>query len=277
MTPKAAAAATDVRHTLTSDRDETKYVVDRTGVASLVEGLGRSIAHHEHDGNMRRLPDAHHFSTTVYFDTNARSLYRAARADAGHNFKVRAREYYDLHPSLAELATDPTDVVRYDPVLWFELKERDGTRTAKDRFCLPKAEVPKIFAGGAPSFAGTGVGAELRRLSEFLTELGQPLAASSLVNYRRLSFQDESAALRVTVDIDIAYFAPPADLWTSARALVRSRLGAPRGREARGLVEVKHRAASAPAWLNRALASAGARPLTFSKFEEAERAVHPDD
>jgi hypothetical protein len=262
---------------LTSDRDETKYVVDRAGVASLVSELARSIAHHEHAGNTRRLPDAHHFSTTVYFDTAARALYRAARADGAHNFKVRAREYYDLHPSLAELATDPADVVRYDPVLWFELKERAGTRTAKDRFCLPKVDVPSIFAGGAPSFAGAGVGPELRRLSEFLAELGRPLSASSLVNYRRLSFQDEGAALRVTVDIDIAYFAPPPDLWTSARALVRSRLGAPRGKEPRGLVEVKHRGASAPAWLLRALANSGAHPVTFSKFEAAERAVHPDE
>jgi hypothetical protein len=190
---------------------------------------------------------------------------------------VRAREYYDLHPSLAELATDPADVVRYDPVLWFELKERAGTRTAKDRFCLPKSDVPSIFAGGAPSFAGASVGPELRRLSEFLAELGKPLSASSLVNYRRLSFQDEGAALRVTVDIDIAYFAPPPDLWISARALVRSRLGAPRGKEPRGLVEVKHRGAAAPAWLHRALANSGARPVTFSKFEAAERAVHPDE
>ena len=148
----AAAASDDSSdRNMTSDRDETKYVVDRSRAAALVAELSRAIALHEHEGKTRRLPDAHHFSTTVYFDTKTRALYRAARADSANNVKIRAREYYDLHPSLAELATDPADVVSYDPVLWFELKERRGTRTTKDRFGLPKADVPRLFAGGAPA------------------------------------------------------------------------------------------------------------------------------
>jgi hypothetical protein len=257
---------------LTSDRDETKYLVERARVPALVQALARCITPYEHVGRARPLPSAHHFTTTIYFDTASRTLYRAARADGANNVKVRAREYYDLHPSLAELATDPESVLRYEPALWFELKRRSGTRTSKHRFCLDKIGVPAFFAGEDRD-DDVARGEALPALRAFLEEVGEPLAASSLVSYRRLSFQDENAHLRITVDVDLAYFSPPPDLWSSERALSRSRLGTPRGRDHRGLVEVKRLGASEPGWLEPLLASAGARAISFSKFEEAERAV----
>ena len=41
-----------------------------------------------------------------------RTFAPPARTPA-RNVKVRAKEYYDLHPSLAELATSPSEIVRY--------------------------------------------------------------------------------------------------------------------------------------------------------------------
>ena len=42
-----------------------------------------------------RLPGAHHFVTTVYFDTAARDVFHASQAE-GRSLKIRAKEYYDL-------------------------------------------------------------------------------------------------------------------------------------------------------------------------------------
>jgi len=255
--------------TLTSDRDETKYFVDRSRIATLVTELTRFIAPFEHVGNARHLPAAHHFSTTVYLDTPSRALYRAARADSTNNVKIRAREYYDLHPSLAELATDPGDVVRYDPTVWFELKERTGTRSTKHRFCLRR---PKSLASSP----------ERRR--RWTRRPRRPRCASSPCSPRapraaRRELAGELSArvvpgsegqLRVTVDVDLAYYAPPADLWTSTRALVRSRLGTPRGRDPRGLIEVNdaasRRSGSRKSW------EAPARRSDVQQVREAEGA-----
>jgi hypothetical protein len=260
--------------TLTFDRNETKYLVDRTRAASLALALSRSIAPFEHVGKTKALPSAHHFTTTIYLDTPSRTLYRAAIANPRDNVKLRAREYYDLHPSLAELATNPADVVRYEPTLWFELKRREDTRTTKHRFCLRKVDVPAFFAEGAPTLAAANPSNdESAHVADFWRRVGEPLSASSIVSYRRLSFQDPAGRLRVTLDVDLAYFEPPPDLWSSPRPLVRSRLGTPRGRDARALVEVKLQGIGEPEWIARVLADCGARAVPFSKFEEAEGAV----
>ena len=91
------------------------------------------------------LPGANHYITTVYFDTPSDRHYREALT-GGRSVKVRAREYYDLHPSLAEVATSSDDIVRYDPWLWFELKRREAGCSEKRRFRLPKPDVPAFFA-----------------------------------------------------------------------------------------------------------------------------------
>jgi hypothetical protein len=276
---------------MTGDREETKFLLPRPRLGALVDELGRRLPPHRFTGEgANRLPDAHHFVTTVYFDTGTHGHYRASVADVNSNVKLRAKEYYDLHPSLAELATDPDDIVRYQPWMWFEMKRREGARTIKHRFRLPKRQVP-AYLGGAiaapPSEAGAGAGAAadggsaaaaeragVAAVVEYCREVGEPLAASCLVNYRRHSWQDAAGTLRVTLDLDVAFFAAPADLWQRSTALVRSGLGPARGSERRAVLEVKRRGGAAHAWLDELLRAAGVVPIPFSKFVAAAEAVH---
>lgn len=271
---------------ITADREETKYLVPPERLDALMAELPRRLPAHRFQGEgANRLPDPHHFVTTIYFDTASRAYLREAESDFEHSLKVRAKEYYDLHPSLAELATDPTELVRYQPWLWFELKRRDGTHVSKRRFRLRKSEVQTFFVEGRvtpdafalPEASNRGTGSPgtdqgLREILEHCRRLDEPLSASALVNYRRLSWQASDGGLRVTIDLGLAYYAPPPDLWSRDRALVRTSLGPAVGREARAVLEVKHHAAL-PQWLASALAGTGVRPMPFSKFVEASRAA----
>jgi hypothetical protein len=266
---------------MTAERVETKYLVKPERVPELLRELSAKLPAHRFSGEgANRLPDPHHYVTTVYFDTESRAHYRSSVANVEHNVKVRSKEYYDLHPSLAEIATDPTQIVRYQPWLWFELKRREGARTSKRRFRLEKRLVPEFFSGGQliPEALAGQAGLptpsldELREVVGYCASLPEPLSASALVNYRRLSFQDRAGSLRVTVDLGLGFFAPPADLWTRKHALVRSTLGTPCGSLREAVLEVKRRAQT-PAWLLDLLASAG-QALPFSKFVAASVAVH---
>jgi hypothetical protein len=235
----------------------------------------------------------------VYFDTAARDLYRAVRADAD-SLKIRAREYYDLHPELTELATHARDIVRYSPVLWVEIKgNRDG-RTYKRRVGIPKGDIVPFFEHGAVSPAMRGllrsskppkardelasefpadeavaseppdVIAELATLRARFTE---PLRASCLVNYRRTAFEDAAGTVRITFDQRMACFAAPPDLWSTGKPLVREVLGAPAYEEPSYIVEVKARG-ELPSWLSELLAKVGAQPHVFSKFLTASETVY---
>jgi hypothetical protein len=268
---------------MTAERDEMKYLVAPEQIPALVAAMGRKLPHHRFTGaGASKLPRPQHFVTTVYFDTPSRHQYRAARQDDQHNLKMRAKEYYDLHPSLAELATDPRQIVRYQPVLWLELKFRDGSRSGKRRIGIPKTQVPAFFAEGAvtsemielqrPQYGVDGE-AVLREISEYCRRYDEPFRADSLVSYRRLPWQDAEGQLRITLDLGLEFYAPPADLWQRDYALLRETLGAARGREPNGVLEVKARRAT-PDWVAELLEQAGARRASFSKFEEAARAVH---
>src|SRR5690606_37375553 len=190
---------------------------------------------------------------------------RAALANTEANVKVRAKEYYDLHPALAELATDPDHIVRYQPWLWFELKRKDGTRTRKRRVRVPKRAVPILFAEGrivpdallGPDLAQKST--DLAGIEEIVAHcrtLDEPLSATCLVNYRRLPWQAGDGSLRITVDLGLAFYAPPPDLWTRERALVRDSLGAPASVLGDAVIEVKAQGAI-PNWVERALERAG--------------------
>jgi len=281
MTPRPPSSASngetaDAR--ITADREETKYLVPPARWESLTAELSRRLPGHRFTGEgANRLPDPQHYVTTVYFDTPSRTLFRAAATAPDNNLKVRAKEYYDLHPSLAEVATDPTQIVRYQPWLWFELKRREGARTSKRRFRLPKGDVAQFFAEGrvtaeALDLAEAGDGESLRDVVRICGAFGEPLSAVCVVNYRRHSWQSDEGDLRVTFDRGLASFAPPADLWARRQALVRSVLGAPAAQEASGVLEVKRRG-PVPAWLVESLARIGATPVPFSKFVAAARAV----
>jgi hypothetical protein len=270
---------------MTAEREETKYLVSPERLDALAAELTRRLPPHRFTGEgANGLPDPHHYVTTIYFDTPSRSLFRTAMSDFEHNVKIRAKEYYDLHPSLAELATDPTEIVRYQKWLWFELKRRDGTHTSKRRFRLRKHEVPAFFTQGTrtpdsvhpPRFGDEPVAAglddELQEIVDYCQSLNEPLSAACLVNYRRLSWQSADSHLRVTVDLGLTFYAPPADLFTREHALVRHTLGPSRGGQRQAILEIKRHDAL-PDWLDAALDCAQIEPLPFSKFESASRAV----
>jgi hypothetical protein len=263
---------------MTADRDETKFVVAPERVRALLHALTRELSPHRFSGEgANLLPDAEHYSTTVYFDTPSHALYRAARDNPEQNSKLRAREYYDLHSSLAELATSPEQIVRHQPWLFFELKRREGARTFKHRVRLHKTDVADCFRNNAFEQARQLEDSQAERddraaLAAFCAGLSEPLTPSCVVNYRRLAFQDASAALRVTIDLDVAYYLPPDALWTGPHALLRGRCGQPVGALRGCLAEVKARG-EAPAWLTRALAAAQAKLDVYSKFNAASEAV----
>jgi hypothetical protein len=270
---------------MTAEREETKYLVPPDKLDALTGEFTRRLPSHRFTGEgANGLPGPHHFVTTIYFDTPSRLLFRTAVNDFEHNVKIRAKEYYDLHPSLAELATDPTQIVRYQRWLWFELKRREGSHTSKRRFRLRKHDVPAFFATGKrtpdsilpPSLGdeplAAGFDPELQEIVDYCQSLSEPLAAACLVNYRRLSWQSADAHLRVTVDLGLTFYAPPADLWTREHALVRNTLGLAKGGESKAVLEIKRHDAL-PTWLDAALDRAAVLPMPFSKFETASRQV----
>lgn len=262
---------------ITSRRRETKYLFPVNRVDHFVRAVTEHLPRYRFAGEgANQLPGAHHYITTIYFDTPSAKHFRAASGGAG-SVKVRAREYYDVHPSLAEVATSTNDIVRYDPWLWFELKRRDSGQSEKRRFCLRKRDVPAFFArASAPTHAFAAAAREtppeFEAILAYLRELEEPLAATCIVNYRRVSWQRPDAALRITLDLALAGYLPRADLFMRERPLERSELGRPLFLLNDAVVEVKARCEH-PEWLDAAIRRASVAPVEFSKFVLATRAV----
>jgi hypothetical protein len=270
----AASAAAN----LSAERHELRYLLPLERAQEVARALGGRLPHHRFRGSSARpLPRPHHFVTTVYFDTPDRQAFRASR-EAGPGAapsKLRAREYYDLHPSLTEVATDPGQVVRHQSTVWLELKFREETRTGKRRLDVPKRAVPEVLAGAPARWPGADPEV-LREVQAFCARWSQPLRADCLVHYRRLPWQEPDGALRVTLDLGIEFFDPPDNLWLRNHALTRARLGPRKGKLERAIIELKCRNAP-PLWLIDLLGAVGAEPTRLSKFEEASQAVHVPD
>lgn len=279
----SAVQAPDADTRMTAEREEVKYLLAPEAVAAFSAAMGKKLPHHRFTGSgANKLPRPRHFVTTIYFDTPSRHQYRAGREDTQHNLRLRAKEYYDVHPSLAELATDNSQIVKYQPVLWLELKAKDGSKTGKRRVGIPKHDVPAFFSQGVVTaemvslqqpLHGSAGEVVLRELAAYCARYPEPFRADCLVNYRRLPWQDADGRLRVTLDVGLEFFAPPTDLWQREQPLVRETLGRAVGRQPEAVVEVKARG-ELPPWLVELLAEASARRTAFSKFEEASRAVH---
>ena len=289
---------------ITRNRRELKFKLSDAHASAFAAQVSARMPKHRFQGHgANRLPRARHYVTTVYFDTAARDLYRAVRDDAD-NLKIRAREYYDLHPELLELATDPRDIVRYSPVLWIEIKGKRDGRTYKRRIGIPKGDVSPFFEDGIVSNAmrelqrtrhapephaqaetetdppedaaaaeeqasGDDVIAELLALRGRFSE---PLRASCLVNYRRTAFEDPAGSLRITFDHRMACFRAPETLWQTTQPLVREALGTPAFEETAYILEVKTRG-ELPSWLADLLEQTGAVEHVFSKFITASETV----
>lgn len=273
VTPATGDAA------LTAARSEVKYRLPLASLSRLRAELDARLLSHHH-GASPVAAMMRHYTTTVYFDTADRQLCRAAVA-GGEHVKLRAREYYDLLP-LAELATDESELLRSQPIVWLELKRRAGDHSAKRRVGVPKYRLVQFLQspGVDPelrSIQRRSLGAEgdevLGEMLEFLGQLSAPVQTSAIVNYARSAWQDERGAIRVTVDEELAAFAPYAGMWQRDLPLTRRFLGRPARAEPLAIIEVKH-LGSSPAWLTEALAGFGAVRSGYSKFQEASIAIY---
>jgi hypothetical protein len=263
---------------LTLDRDERKYLLPGATGSELAHYIGLHVAPHRHRDESDPAPEPSvSCATTVYLDTEQRELYRAAVSQRAH-VKVRIREYYDAALEPPHLALEPR--AGRPRMVWIELKTRDGQRSTKRRVCVPKGELARWFPGAATPRTPVAsrsserecmtVAAELARLCG---GLGGPLVPSCVVSYRRLSFQDPHAGLRITLDRDVCAFAPRADLFREDEVLSRHALGAPLLEEGGCVLEVKS-LRPPPGWIAELLSRLGAIALPFSKFALASRAVH---
>jgi hypothetical protein len=272
-----AATSTERDVAITAAREETKYLVDANALQPLTRSIVAKLEPHRFTGEAaNRLPGAQHYVTTIYFDTPSLNYFSAAKQNQQSNLKIRAKEYYDLHPSLAELATDPEQILRYQPWLWFELKQREGLSTSKRRFRFPKAAAATLFDDDRAPESLPQTGSERSDAEALIAHVraqSERIAPSAIVNYRRLAFQNSDSTLRVTIDLGLAFFPVPPDLFRRARPLSKSELGKPAGVEHRAVVEVKQ-LAPMPSWLEQALGKAAGGPVTFSKFVAASGAIH---
>lgn len=266
---------------ITVARDELKYLVERPALPAILRVLASQLPAYHHGEKSSALSAlSRHYTTTIYFDTPSLALLHSAVGGDTY-IKLRAREYYDVLP-LDELATAEDDLVRSAPILWLELKRRDGYASGKRRVGVPKRRLagflhapavdPELRAIQQQSLGPEG-DEVLAEMLKFLQDFGEPMEASCIVNYARSSFQTADGALRVTVDEELAVYAPNWGVISRDATLTRGRLGQPRWTHAGAVVEVKS-LGPAPAWLLRALEMPGVQPTGQSKFITASHAVH---
>ncbi|MET0384523.1 MAG: polyphosphate polymerase domain-containing protein [Polyangiales bacterium] len=267
---------------ITHDRVELKFKMRASHAAHFTRSVLEHVSEHRFEGEgANRLPRARHFVTTIYFDTPSLDLYRAVRGN-DDNLKVRAREYYDLHPELLELATSQSQIVRYSPILWVEIKGKQSGRTYKRRVGIPKHDVSAFFEHGTVSdtmLALQGQKAEkggtsvVNELLELRKRFNEPLRPSCIVNYRRTAFQDPRGSLRITLDQRLACFAARSELLVQPRPLLREYLGGARYEEPSVVLEIKLTGAM-PSWLKELMDLTKAERFSFSKFVTASEAVY---
>ncbi|HYQ18709.1 MAG TPA: polyphosphate polymerase domain-containing protein [Polyangiaceae bacterium] len=274
---EAAGARFGADQTITADRTELTYLVPLRQWQALVQHFDdylpsqRSLAEGE-----SALPAPQYLVSTVYFDTPTRRLFRDASSQAHDNVKLRAREYYDVHPSWAERAARIEDVGQAPGQIWLELKRRSGARTQKHRVRLSKSALERwLYEGGELSrgdYAGREADAQV--LQAYFDSTAESFEPTCLVNYQRCSWQSADGQLRLTLDSNLAFYAPPSDLFRSS-SLRREELGSAFAHEESALLEVKQRAQALPGWLSARLASLGLFPSDYSKFVKAAGIVGP--
>jgi len=261
---------------LTADRNEDKYLLPAARARAFTRNLAVLLPPQRSAGGRIW---AEQRVTTVYLDTDARDLYRAAVSTPAH-VKVRARAYRDARSGRPARGSGVDLAPTNRSLVFVELKIREGQRSRKRRACVQQGEVARFFEQLeiAPDARDLGpedrreldaIGVELRRMR---AQLGR-LSASCVVSYRRIAFEQPGAQLRITLDRELCAFAPPAALWSSAAPPAHEGAGRPPLEERACIVEVKSRG-PLPAWLDPLLVRHDAIAVEYSKFVAASRAVH---
>jgi hypothetical protein len=200
---------------------------------------------------------------TTYFDTDDRHYLAMADASGGRrSVRIRVREYLSS-PGIGS-------PYHYQPVCFFERKERDGDVRRKQRVEVPKSQVSAILRH--------------RRLpdhSEEADAISAEMAAHRLAPvmvsaYERRIFGTQKG-LRVTYDERLSYHFPPEGLYDAAPALQPSVLGRPAASGPARILEVKFPpTASMPTWLE-ILFTGVPTAEEFSKFRDGMHALDDSD
>ena len=251
---------------LAEDRSEAQYFLATERVPEVAAALSKQLPSCRYPALRPTIAPSptQQSVTTVYLDTPTRSLYREG-LEGKKELRLRVRRYSGSS----------------DGLLWFEIKQKLGTRTAKRRLGIPPGEALRFFGSGiSEELVNARRPAYLEDASEILEMISlicrryqSFFRADAVVTVQRLAWQDEQRGIRVTLDRELTFFSPGPDLWNPARGLARVHLGEPVGINLQCVLEVKS-AAHPPKWVTDLLDSAGARDVAFSKFTEASRAVH---
>ncbi len=259
------------------ERAELTYFMSADKAPAFIEQVGRQLEVHAFHWSESEEPPPH-YVTTLYFDSDTREIVRAC--ESGHeSVRLRAREYYDRDPELGILR---------EPLLWLEVKTRAGASTRKARFAIPSDEIRSFLTDGSITRGmimlqrpvwGESAEAVLNEVADLCNHTVGPLKPDCLAHYRRRAWQDAEETIRVTLDTELAFHRPPANLFQSGMTLSEALVTPPVAQPPFCLVEVKLRGPM-PDWLGQLIRDIGLEPAldglqAFSKFVAASHAVHP--
>jgi SPX domain protein involved in polyphosphate accumulation len=260
------------------ERSEQVYFLRTESTQRFIEGVS---AHLDVEAFGRAESDASespaHYITTLYFDSDTQEIARACEGGT-EGVRLRAREYYDRLPEQG---------IRREPLLWLEVKTRNGASTRKVRFAIPSHEVQTVLSDGVITERmlhfesrawGQPAEAVLREIAELCMNTAGPLKPDCMAHYRRQAWQDTAETLRITLDTELAFHRPPANPFQDGLSLAEAIAEPPVARLLHSLVEIKARGEQ-PDWLRNLIAEVGLDPAregpgTFSKFVAASHAVH---
>jgi hypothetical protein len=231
---------------LSRSRVEMKYRVAARDVPAL---LRRIPADEREDYEVR----------TLYFDHPDGSLARKALEDPLHCTKVRIREYGEGAPWV-----------------WFEVKTREGRWTRKSRLQLCREDAAGCLAGSGqggpvgPPERGAGEGEGDARLFLDLARRGTLIAVGS-VHASRRSFLLRKSLVRMTLDLEIAYYRPAA---APLAPEASERSGLLLRKEPEPVLEMKHVGCVPQCCLDLV---EGLRPTNYSKFRNLVRCLAESD
>lgn len=180
----------------------------------------------------------------IYYDTENYRLVRHSIEKPPYKEKLRVRSYGSL--------SDPSGKV------FVELKKKYDGIVYKRRLSAHWDEVTEWLAGRADSLPDTQIAREI----EYFRDHYETLQPAVYLSYDRQAFYGkDNRDLRITFDENIL-------ARTDRTALTFEPYGTPLIRRDQALMEIKA-GGGYPMWLVKALAEAGARKMSFSKYGTA--------
>lgn len=164
---------------------------------------------------------------------------------------------------------------RVSPFCFVELKQSLNGMVLKKRFAFPKRELSLLFRGQDvwPILLKVTPPSDVDSLRSIYRELLRYIAKysiqiTSVVNYRRMVYQEHESDMRITFDDQLAVFPPCPSLYETVDCLTPEVLGTAIRRSERVILEIKC-PEDYPEWLQRAMQDHSARRL--SKFTTSVR------